>query len=1058
MQHEYHHVPVTALALHSHDILLAGQGNYIVVYDRSRAILLTIAKVFDNQAVHGIVLNTCEDDRGLIYGGRLIRHFRLSSKDETSVVISLGELVNTKDWILDAAFSPSSTCAALINAHNALWLTSYSEEENEASVNGIERVVPGSNCILYCAHVKWLSASHCLVASGTAFGDVILWSTFFNQEEGGRKVFTETHFTFSAHNGSVFGVQISPLSKLPGTSATDKRVLATCSDDRQIKLWNVSDLSVQSPTLTQIQRDTGFGSLPDDSGVAPQCLAQIMGHVSRIWHVRFASMGSDGTLDDLRSFGEDASVITWRIKPNDAGVLYPYALNKSHVASAHAGKNIWTTALDQSGTMATGGADGAMTLSTCSVPAEEIEAPLGLLNSIHSGDRFKVYSFVAANSLIATTEHGALVMLNLHASGMSGLTQISSSKPDLKGYSIVESMANLAFAAGTDGSVYMYEHKNNKTTTVVDLPRKATGLFLGELDQGTIALLVISVGGNIGRLLFIDDNHRMKSELGMALPTGFVATSFACKYLGQSIFIILGSRSGSLAIYSVEADASPELAMVLDRRDLVHGKDAITALQCTSLMNEENETWIFSTGRDGTLAIHALDMSSGQYDLCLVHQLALPFGPNVEGLRLFPADEVWAWGFKSTHFIVHDVVNQREVMTVECGGAHRTWAFHPDTGGGTFVWTKASKVSHTKQNQLPYKLMNQGGHGREIKSVSVFSPAGGNQIIATGAEDTNIKLFRLENGRFKCLQTLRKHNTGIQHLQWSTDGRYLFSSGGFEEFFVWKITPDVPYVDIGVVCESPHPRSGKSDLRIMGFDARQRAVDEFAIYMGYSDSTVKVWRYGNSLWECVASAGYATSCLTHVLSCPWEANCLWTTATDGHIAVWFLGNHSGGKQTLDRISRHKIHQSAIHAVTSQVLPDCSVLLVTGGDDNAVSVTRISTIDSSMGRAVCNTLRIPRAHAAAVTGLAFIRVDEERSWLASTALDQRVKLWEISVNCTKPGVEGVDVRLIQNAFTAVADVSGLEVCRLKDGGTGLLVCGVGMDVWRLPQGSRPADEG
>lgn len=1052
MQHEYHHVPVTALARSSRATLLAGEGNYICVYDSSRSALITQAKVFEQQALHGIVLGDDDDDRGLVYGGWLIRLLWVGKDADSNIIITLGGLLSANDWILDAALSPLSKSAAVITAHNALWVIRQTDEDEcSAPVDRIERVVPGSNCILYSAHVKWLSASHCLIASGTAFGDVILWSTYLMENRKAGLVSTQTHFTFSAHNGSVFGVQISHLSTLPGSVTDKKRMLATCSDDRHIKLWDVSDLTQQSPTLMEVQRDTGFGSQPDEAGVAPRCLTQVMGHVSRIWCVHFAPSGPDEILDKVYSFGEDASVIKWQIKPNSAGSQLPYVLEKSLITNAHHGKNIWATVLDQSGALVTGGADGTIVVSSCIQPEHEREIPQLLLQRDDlENDRIKAYSFVAPDAILASTEQGALVLIDLSASQTESLSHISEPIPALKGYSIIASTENLAFVAGTDGSVYIYNHEKRSLATIAEIPRKAIALLLCRLDPDKLALLVVSVGGNIGRLFFIDRECKVTSELSIELPTSFVVTSFACRELETSTYVFLGSRSGSLAVYNVDSSATTALVTALDRRNLVHGKEAITALQCVSSDKNKLKTWIFSTGRDGTLAIHFFDTSGGEYDLLLTQQLTLPFGPNIEGLHLSPAGSIWAWGFKSTQFIVYDVVDQRQVMSVECGGAHRTWAFHPKAEGGIYVWTKASKVLHTRQNELPYTMLNGGGHGREIKSVAVFSPAEGRQIIATGAEDTDIKLFRLVDGRFKCLQTLRKHNTGIQHLQFSTDGRHLFSSGGFEEFFVWKITPDLPYVDMGVVCEAKHPRSGTSDLRITGFEAQRWSEEELVISMAYSDSTVKIWRYGSSAWECIASAEYATSCLTQVLSSPGHTNCFWTTATDGHMAEWALCNQPGGEQRLQRIHGHRIHQSAIHATTSHVLSDQSILVATGGDDNAVSITRITRADSSEREMDYKTLRIPRAHAGAVTGLAVLpRGDPRHVWLASAALDQRVKLWEIRVDAKKEGIDGVSVKLLQNVFSAVADISGLEICRLEDGGTGLLLCGVGMDVWRLP---------
>lgn len=297
------------------------------------------------------------------------------------------------------------------------------------------------------------------------------------------------------------------------------------------------------------------------------------------------------------------------------------------------------------------------------------------------------------------------------------------------------------------------------------------------------------------------------------------------------------------------------------------------------------------------------------------------------------------------------------------------------------------------------------------------------------------------------MQTLRKHNTGIQHLQWSADGRFLFSSAGFEEFHVWKIANDLPLVDIGVVCESSHPRSGGSDLRIMGFDATTRVTsahqDAFDIMMAYSDSSIKRWLYSDRAWTLQASGDYLTACLSQVLplsalnSSSSTMNIL-TTATDGHVASWKLN----GSKNLSWQQRHKIHQNAILDESVHSLSDGSALLVTAGDDNGLGLSRVYP-DGAI-----SALVIPRAHAAAVTALAVHKTDDDHFWVISASIDQRIKLWEVRVVVAKEGTESIEVRKAQSVFTSVADVSSTALLQLENGSTAVLVCGVGMDVWRL----------
>ncbi|KAI6877069.1 WD40 repeat-like protein [Hortaea werneckii] len=447
---------------------------------------------------------------------------------------------------------------------------------------------------------------------------------------------------------------------------------------------------------------------------------------------------------------------------------------------------------------------------------------------------------------------------------------------------------------------------------------------------------------------------------------------------------------------------------------------------------------LHSTGRDGTYAINVVRNTGHEWEVELVHQLELPLGPNVEGMSFRLSGVPMVWGFRGKQFVLYDLSIQQEIMTVDCGGAHRIFAFQPGSEGGTLVWTQQSKIFRRRQSRKAYQLLNSGGHGREIKAIAV--PPTEPQIIATGAEDTNIKLlsFDAKHG-FRCMQTLKKHNTGIQHLQWSSNSQYLFSSGGFEEFYVWRISR-LPSA-IGVICEGVHPRTARSDLRVMGFDitSEKPIADrgmEFSILFAYSDSSVQQWSYGLGSWSLIASGDYLTACLTEVFT---SAGQRITAATDGHLALWYT-SPSGDAMTWR--SRYGVHQNAILDVATHELQDGSSIIFTAGDDNAIGISRIDKIGT------IKTLVIPRAHAAAVTGLAIVPEMDNVLSLISVSIDQRLKLWEISLDITSHGADSIDVKLKRNVSTSVADVSSIKVCKLVDESNAVILAGVGMDVWRI----------
>lgn len=102
-----------------------------------------------------------------------------------------------------------------------------------------------------------------------------------------------------------------------------------------------------------------------------------------------------------------------------------------------------------------------------------------------------------------------------------------------------------------------------------------------------------------------------------------------------------------------------------------------------------------------------------------------------------------------------------------------------------------------------------------------------------------------DTGEVVTAAVVKRHTTGIQYLVWSPCGQWLFSSGGVEEFFVWRVRK----LENGLgVVEEARCEIGEDggDLRICGFDVvevHEEKADEvvgFVIAMVYSDSSVKV--------------------------------------------------------------------------------------------------------------------------------------------------------------------------------------------------------------------------
>jgi WD40 repeat protein len=450
--------------------------------------------------------------------------------------------------------------------------------------------------------------------------------------------------------------------------------------------------------------------------------------------------------------------------------------------------------------------------------------------------------------------------------------------PGLRGYSVSAATLDggFAFFAGSTGIVYCFDHQSGTTCQISKIDGKVAALYAECTPPGTkycVSLVTAYLGRNLAQIALLRRgmSGKLESFDGYTIDSLTSPVTSAVFVVGNENLLVLGCRNGSINLYlattpTVEDQSDRTFFSLKHTIEGAHDKETVTNVRWIPDQSGDLETFgsILSAGRDGTCCIHAVNK---ELESWLVHKLSLPFGPNIEGLWINPVtSKLFVYGFQGTGFLLYNMTAFQEVMSINCGGAHRNWAFRPrinpsDPGrvGGEFSWIQASNLKLSSTSEPSYEILQSGGHGREIKACAVAPVAlpgsTTGPLIATGAEDTDIRLFKYLKGAtegFICVATLRKHDSGIQDLKWSNDGRYLFSSGGHQEFFIWRVQA-VPILAIGVVCESVCPEGkGMSELRITAFDIEDlTGLDDsldgvskvrahFLITLVYCNSIVKV--------------------------------------------------------------------------------------------------------------------------------------------------------------------------------------------------------------------------
>ncbi|KAI5294952.1 hypothetical protein KEM52_002763 [Ascosphaera acerosa] len=904
-------LPVTALVtfqLKEQRLVLHGCGTFVRLVDEQTGSVVHKLQALTRHNVHGLLplgvrqVPACQRDQELFlaWGGPAVRLLCVGyddSGDGRTMRLSVQSSEHlASDWILDAEISqargPLSPEAVLVTAHNVL-LGVVITRTPAGSVWRLRttELASGLKSILYSADVVWLSPTQILVAAGTVFGEIVVWSHFLPASAAGQAE-SVTHHFFTGHEGSIFGVDIAPAFTTP-TTHQSCRLLASCSDDRTIRLWDISDCSsgtsINTHGKTANDHETGFGnSYSHESSVMQGCVSATFGHASRIWGVEFLdTLSRDDALQvQLISRGEDATTQLWHatVRLNDCQRPCGGDIRHARKHEFHSGRNVWSLATheEEDGfSVYSGGADGSIVMYPVPRIAQQdatIPSAMDATVAQPSSHKLSRYGFVSDQHILATTPAGHVLLGTVHHSAEETQTSVKcalvwdtiAQRDDLRGHSCMasDSKRGIAVLCGLAGEVILYRHDRRSFTRITEAPERVAAVYLLSASADcSIRFVTGHMSTNIAYFfnVSLDDevNGSKVDRLVLQPPTTFCVTS--AQYLSDLECVALGGRTGGLLLFNVGLKTTGGTTVPSLTLDHIHGRDTMTAILPLPKDGAHHDSvhtqCVLTTGRDGYYGIHRIGKSIQAYTLETIHRSSPPLGSHIEGAFLDAATrDLILYGFQSTRFTVFNETTRSVISAVECGGAHRAWAYLHSTDGArrsTFAWTKSSTLHISTQVGPDQRLVSVGGHGREIKALAVAGSTArlyGEpcRVLATGAEDTTIRLLVYrpsavndKHGSLQTIVVLNKHTTGLQHLQFSPCGKYLFSSGGLEEFFVWKIN-EVPALGLGAVLEGECPKSQlKSDLRITNFDispilAHDNEVKEFLVALTYSNSEVKV--------------------------------------------------------------------------------------------------------------------------------------------------------------------------------------------------------------------------
>lgn len=922
-------LPITALEalqIENEKFILQGQGLYCRLIDTASGQLLAELKTFKRNNIHGFSIFHQESGRVrfLAWGGQSVRVIDLvhdrnaaSRPSGTSLSATTAEFL-APDWILAGCASRSDNgkeCAYLVTAHNALIGLHVVEAEPSSKYEQaihLQQLATGVKSILYSAHTVQISSSHVLIAAGTVFGEIIVWSCFIsNPENLLSSAISSIHHFFTGHDGSIFGVEISPvIQNMVGSQSG--RLLASCSDDRTIRIWDISDCdqaSPQGPSAYSTDgfelRSTGFGAVRELG--SESCVAKAFGHTARIWGIHFMTKADENKVR-LVSRGEDAQCLLWDLTlgPSSSQVS-EMQLHEVSSFHCHAGKHIFSLCMHSIAggfVFYTAGNDGAIKVFTIDERAKqsgeifhEIGTAMALPNSRDNKGKkgntpLKAFEFVSPDCYIGTSVSGEVQLgwigsKNLAEHGMQPhITKETVSFEDsLRGYSVISSLPQrgLALIGDSRGLIRLYNHQNKTLTNVVQTDQRPLGLFA--LDSTSEAPLeafsfVSSYTTTDRANLFtvsLEESrglHVQNISLCLLYPSEIQCASF----FRDGHYLALGFKNGALAVYRLPGleNVSGEPLEPLISIRAVHGEDGTN--QITHFLSQPRDDgtsidYLLTCGRDGNYCVHEVfsGSSDSSFHLQTIHRSSPAVNQNIEGAYFDKdSDDLILYGFRGMDFVLWNESTKSEITKFFCGGARRIWAFYPSqevAGDGVFLWHQ-SGFNCRRIRASASRPVRAGGHGREVKSMEVFNSSDneGKTVFATGAEDTTVRIFEpirpgTESlwGALKCLRVLKKHRTGLQQVGWSKDGRFLFTSAGYEEFFVWRIRW-VPRFGLATLLVGVAPKEDPdSECRVTSFDTLE--VEEqggqygFLVVLTFPNSVIKVSSFPVHYFSRYAKAG-----------------------------------------------------------------------------------------------------------------------------------------------------------------------------------------------------------
>ncbi|CAB3254243.1 unnamed protein product [Arctia plantaginis] len=962
-------------------LILAGIGSTLNVFDKQSTKLQQRLQVLHGQKIYGIVPSKFKSEI-IVFGGK---QFTVLSVDENEVLIKKFEAVVCDDWLHSALWVYGDVIAVL-TAHNVV------QKWNTTTLELISQHASKDNSILYSGLLVPLK-DDILVMAGTVFSEVIIHRCSDDKQVHNLK----------EHKGVIFSISCKP----------EKNIIVTTSDDRSVCIWGPETIPPHSHDTINYWKN-----------ISIVCKHKVYGHLARV-------MRSCISNRLIISVGEDSAICYWD---------YEGKLKKKIVT--HQNGCIWSVDADEHH-LVTGGGD-------CGVIIHPLTAAIDYSQNdiIDIGVATpKRVEFTARRNLVVTDENN-LIYYNFSNKNKCVYELKYESTYRMLSLSSCRQLVAVADMTGKLG-IFVENCKDDAVIIKLIDIKLDIGKVLSMHWAGNRHLVFCTDNGHIS--VFASSDTIVEEYAHFILPPCKEALLTAVAVDFTKNYFVVGDRCGNIHIF-VKGQVNPVKSF-----SKVHGRYGPRTLLFT-------DKSITSTGRDHSVKYFTSFNGSFKF----MRSKDFPFA-WVE--KFLDKDQNLVCGFQERVFVVYNIKNNSKVLEIPCGGGHRSFdaiRYIDKVNDGfdeiiKLVYLKDSdiNVATFELSKIVSKNVINGSHAKEINCLKSHKVKVNDDIIyITGGEDTTLRISSVDAAMNFQDEFCFRHLSSVRTLSIYFIDQYTFllvSAGGRAQICVKKVKIIKEKSEFSIVCEelidylvkgTDKERKGNQPWKncYVDFDPEMRIMDldihkfnqKFVIFAGCSDAYLRVFSFGateNKL-EILKAKKYHSTCILKTKCIQmYDKNILVTCTTRGDVTFWDITNIFD--TDLTPFFSTKTNKSGINSIIFTTIANNKFLIGTGGDDNAIHLVLLEIPDqNNLGSMkVLNTWNSSNFHSSQITGLCSVD-----SYLISASIDQRITLlqWKIIG-------EEIECNFVNQVYTDVADVQGMELLEVSSDTLTVCVFGKGMEV-------------